>query len=116
MAGSCLTTAPTLDDPLTIQAKPGQIKLKVTGTVLFDPSGTDVITTGGAKVSFTCTANSLCFAGTAGASYFVEILHFGTMDNSTGALQEDCANAPTLLTLSAGNTFARLQIVVGGGQ
>jgi hypothetical protein len=111
----CLTTAPTLDDPLTINAKPGQIKLKTTGTVFFDPSQTDVITTNGDKVSYTCTAQELSFTAAAGASYYLEILHGGKMDNSVGQLQEDCTPPVTLATLSAGNTFARYKVVVAQG-
>jgi hypothetical protein len=112
MAGPCLTTAPTLADPLTVNAKPGQINLKLTGTVVFDPSGTDVITTSGAKVSFTCSAQTLSFTGVSGTSYYVEMLHAGTMATSTGDLQEDCAGAVTLATLSPANTFSRLLVVV----
>jgi hypothetical protein len=115
MAGPCLTTAPTLDDPLTIQAKPGQINLKLTGTVFFDPQGTDVVTTTGAKVAYTCSGQALSFTGVAGTSYFVEILHGGTSDASTGTLVEDCTGGVTLATLSAANTFSRLQVVVSGG-
>ena len=112
MARSCLTTAPTLANPLTVNAKPGQINLKLTGTVVFDPSGTDVITTTGAKVPYTCSAQALSFTGVSGTSYFVEILHAGIMSTSTGNLQEDCARTVTLATLSPANTFSRLQVVV----
>jgi hypothetical protein len=112
---SCLTTAPTLDDPLIIKANPGQIKLKVTGTVFFDPSQTDVITVAGDKVSFVCTAQSLSFTAVAGTSYFLEILHGGTMDTSVGQLQEDCNPGVTLATLSAANTYARYKVVVAQG-
>ncbi len=112
MAGPCLTTAPTVADPLTVNAKPGQINLKLTGTVVFDPSGTDVITTTGAKVPFTCSAQALSFTGVSGTSYFVEILHAGTMSTSTGDLQEDCTSPVTLATLSSANTFSRLKVVV----
>jgi len=111
----CLTTAPTPDNPLVIQAKPGQIKLKVTGTVVLDPSQTDVITAAGDKVSYVCTAQTLSFKADPGASYFLEILHGGTMDNSVGELQEDCTPPVTLATLSAGNTFARYKVVVAQG-
>ena len=115
MPRQCLTTVPTLDDPLTIQAKPGQINLKLTGTIFFDPAGTDVVTTASVKVPYTCSAQSLSFTGAAGQSYFVEILHGGTSAESTGALVEDCTSPVTLATLSAANTFARLQFVVAGG-
>jgi len=115
MPGPCLTTAPTLDDPLTIQAKPGQINFKLTGTIFFDPSGTDVVTSDGAKVAYTCSGQALSFTGVAGTSYYVEILHGGLTDTATGNLQEDCANPVTLATLSAANTFSRLQVVVSGG-
>lgn len=115
MPGSCLTTPPTLDDPLTIQAKPGQINLKLTGTIFFDPSGTDVVTNTGAKVAYTCGGQALSFTGVAGTSYFVEILHGGMMNTSTGELQEDCGKPVTLATLSTANTFSRFQVVVSGG-
>jgi hypothetical protein len=109
---ACLTTPPTFDQPLLIAAKPGNIKLKVTGTVFFDPSQTDVITQDGAKIPFVCTALTLSFTAVAGATYFLEILHGGIMSNSEGFLQEDCDNPVTLATLSSANTAARYQVVV----
>jgi hypothetical protein len=112
MPTPCLTTAPTLAEPFTIQAKPGKINFKLTGTVFFDPSGTDVLTIAGAKVPYTCTAQALSFTGVAGTSYFVEMLHGGTSDESTGELVEDCTKGVTLATLSAANTFVRIQVVV----
>ncbi|MBB5341462.1 hypothetical protein [Tunturiibacter gelidoferens] len=115
MPNPCLTTAPTLDDPLIIKAKPGQIKFQVTGTVFFDPAQTDVVTSTGKKVPFTCTAQTLSFTAAAGTSYFLEILHGGTLDNSTGELQEDCDAGVTLATLSAANTYALQGCRLKGG-
>ena len=112
MANPCLTNAPTLDDPLTITAKPGQLNLKVTGTVFFDPTQTDVITIEGKKVPFVCKAQTLSFTAVAGTSYFLEVLHLGSMAESQGQLQEDCDGGATLAILSAANTFARYKVVV----
>lgn len=112
MASPCLTTAPTPDDPLVIHAKAGLIKLKVAGAVFFDPAQTDVVTTAGCKVAFTCAAQTLSFTGVSGTSYFLEILHGGSTDNAEGQLQEDCAAAVTLATLSPASTFSRYQIDV----
>ncbi len=115
MPDSCLTTAPLASDPLVIRAKPGQINLKLTGTVFLDPAGTDVVTDAGDKVAYICKAQSLSFTAVSGCSYFLELLHGGTSDASEGALQEDCAASVTLATLSAANTFARYQVVVEEG-
>jgi len=114
LANPCLTTAPTLDNPLVITAIAGQIKFKLTGMVFFDPSETDVVTAKGEKVAFISTAQTLSFTAVAGASYFLEILHGGSLDSSVGELQEDCDSPVTLATLSNANTFARYQVVVGG--
>ena len=83
MANPCLTTTPSLSDPLVINANPGTINLKVTGTVFLDPSQTDVVQTDGTKVAFTCTAQTLSFTAEAGKSYFLEIMHAGTLPTST---------------------------------
>ncbi len=112
MANPCLTTAPTPKDPLVINAKPGQINLKLTGTVFFDHARTDVITTTGQKVTFTCTAQTLSFKGIAGTSYYLEIVHGGSLDTSEGDLQEDCASPVTLVTLSGASTRSRYQVDV----
>jgi hypothetical protein len=109
----CLTTPPTFDDPLLISALPGAIKLKLTGTVFFTPSQTDVVTASGDKVAFVCTSLTLSFTAVASTTYFLEILHGGTMDNSEGFLQEDCNPPVTLATLSSANTYARYKVVVG---
>lgn len=114
MPNPCLTTPPALSDPLLIDASPGTINLKVTGTVFLDPSQTDVVQTDGTKVSFTCTAQTLSFTAAAGQSYFLEIMHAGTMPTSIGNLQEDCTDATVLAVLSAANTFTRLKVVVSG--
>lgn len=108
----CLTTPPTFDDPLLISARPGAIKLKLTGTVFFDPSQTDVVTESGDKVAFICTSLTLSFTAVAGTTYFLEVLHGGTLDNSEGFLQEDCTPPVTLATLSSANTYARYKVVV----
>jgi hypothetical protein len=108
----CLTTPPTFDEPLLISAKPGAIKLKLAGTVFFDPSQTDVVTDKGDKVAFVCTALALSFTAVANTTYFLEILHGGTLANSEGFLQEDCTPPVTLATLSAANTYARYKVVV----
>jgi hypothetical protein len=109
----CLTTAPTFDDPLVIPAQPGAIKLRLTGTVFFTPAQTDVVTESGGKVAFVCTSLTLSFTAIANTTYFLEILHGGTLDNSVGYLQEDCASPVTLATLSSANTYARYKVVVG---
>ncbi len=109
MPKQCLTTAPTLAHPLVIKAKPGTINLKLTGTVFFDPSGTDVITKSGSKVPYTCTAQTLSFLGVTNTSYYLEILHGGTQKDSTGDLIEDCDASTVLATLSAANTRSRYQ-------
>jgi hypothetical protein len=112
MANPCLTTAPASADPLTIKAKPGTIKLKLSGTICLDPAQTNVVTVAGAKVAFTCSAQSLSFTGLANTSYYVEILHCGDLNSSVGQLLEDCAKATPLATLTADNTFSRFQIDV----
>lgn len=112
MPTPCLTTAPTADNPLVVTANAGKINLKLTGTVMFDPSQTDVITTSGQKVAFVCTATTLSFTGVSGTSYYLEVLHLGTLVTSSGNLVEDCDAATVLATLSAGNTYARFQIDV----
>ncbi len=114
MPNDCRTTPPTLDDPLTITVSPGQINLKVTGTVFLDPSQTDVVTAKGDKVAFVCKAQTLSFTAVAGTSYFLELLHLGSMAESEGELQEDCANPVKLATLSAANTFSRFRVVTKG--
>jgi hypothetical protein len=97
---------------LVFSAKPGQINLKVTDAVFFDPTQTDVVTVSGEKVAFKCTAQTLSFTAAAGTSYFLEIVHGGATAESVGELQEDCASPVTLATLSAANTFARYKITV----
>jgi hypothetical protein len=113
MANQCLTTTPSAASPLVIKAKPGVINLKLSGTICFNPAETDVTTVAGAKVAFTCTAQSLSFTGVADTSYYLEIFHSGALASSQGQLQEDCPSSTPLATLTANNTFSRFQIDVG---
>jgi hypothetical protein len=98
-----------------MHVKPGKINLKLTGATFFDLAGTDVAKLDSTKVACVVSGQAFSFTAVSGDPYFLEILHGGMTDDATGELQEDCSAPKTLLTLSSGNTFARLKVVVSGG-
>ena len=106
-AGSSSTPCrltPDPDDPSRFNAAAGTVNLKLVskvGNIAFFIQNTDVVESGGASVNPTKTPTTLSFSVKAGKTYIIEATYFIFPTNSSGVLQEDCAEGVVLSIVNA---------------